>query len=363
MRSFVGVTNKELLKISELKNHALFFDRVAIVDLEKIIENLNAHKSESDNFLAEELLWLWKNDVIFDPRIDVSQNVDGGEEYFKLKQNHVHFLGDMLKDFEMQRGALLAFEKERNESEKIIGMLEEVLKNPNTINEQHIEAVKMYLKSRGLLFEAFEHFHESQTLIGNCFRDADLAMQWLLRYEAAMCRLQLNVDAYPILSVVDDFSALGEDLLSSPKSEVIKIVLDQIPIPNDSTPWEQIMDFRDDSDAKKKFRALRVWISEISRSDLPISEIEEKLEYLIDEYKEYMRIHQKEFTAGVLEAILVTVAETLSFENIIKWKWASETVKRYFSIEQKKIDLLKAERNAPGKEIAYLVKTKDSFSS
>lgn len=85
-------------------------------------------------------------------------------------------------------------------------------------------------------------------------------------------------DAYPILPA--DI-CLPED--TSAKNEVIRIVLNALPVPDEQTSWEQIIEYRDDPDSQSKFLDLRNWMTEIARNELTPNEAEEKLEYLLSQ--------------------------------------------------------------------------------
>ena len=98
---------------------------------------------------------------------------------------------------------------------------------------------------------------------------------------------------------------------------------------------------------------LRNWISEISKSNISIKEMEEKLEYLLLEYSNQMNLHKLEYHTGTIET-LVTVSLSL-IENISRLK-LSQASKVLFDLNRTKLKLLKAENEAPGKEVAFINK-------
>jgi hypothetical protein len=63
-------------------------------------------------------------------------------------------------------------------------------------------------------------------------------------------------------------------------------------------------------------------------------------------------------TTGALETIVTAAGEAL--ENIAKLKFGALT-KSVFSVRHRKIQLLEAERQAPGRELAYIVKARERF--
>jgi len=154
---------------------------------------------------------------------------------------------------------------------------------------------------------------------------------------------------------------LRKEVTKTKKEEVIKIVLQKFPIPNDQTSWEQILDFKLDHDVTQKFKRLKSWINKISYSTFSPLEIEEEIESLISEYDNYMKLNQKKFNRGNLELFIIPTLEII--ENIIKFKinW-SKIAKCILDIQKSHLDIRIAEANAPGKELAFLVKAQKEFS-
>ncbi len=144
------------------------------------------------------------------------------------------------------------------------------------------------------------------------------------------------------------------------KSDVLHLVLNHLPTPDDSVSWEQILDFRSDPDSKTKYWALRNWIGEMARAELSPYEIEEKLEHLIHEYEQHIRLHRMKYNAGTLELVVTMIPEFL--EDLIKFKW-KETAQLLFRLQKRRLNLMETELKAPGREIAYLFKAKESFTT
>ena len=133
----------------------------------------------------------------------------------------------------------------------------------------------------------------------------------------------------------------------------VSVVLKKFPILDENISIEKIIDFKSDPDTKLKLGRLRNWISEVSNSKMSIKEIEEKIEYLLMEYSNHMNLHKIEYNLGKIETIVTT---SLSFiENLTKLK-LSNASKIIFDLNRTKIQLLKAENTAPGKEVAFINK-------
>ena len=140
------------------------------------------------------------------------------------------------------------------------------------------------------------------------------------------------------------------------KSKVVNLIINKMPVPDDSVSWDQLKNFKSDPDSKKKLLGLRTWIAEISQKQFSLSEISEKLEYLLEEYSAQMKNHKLKYTLSSLETVLVPTLEVL--ENLIKFKF-SKAAKVLFDLKRNQFQLLEAEAKFPGREIAYLYKTQD----
>lgn len=181
------------------------------------------------------------------------------------------------------------------------------------------------------------------------------AFQETIRHTCIKLRLGSELDAYPIL--FDKLHSL--ESATSNKSSIVKIILTSLPILDESTPWEQIIEYRSDPDSQSKLLALRHWMSEVARAELTPSEVEEKLEYLIDQYQQHMRLHRIKTNVGTLETIVTTGAEFLGDLVSFKWGKAAEAL---FSLKRRRVALLEGELTAPGNEVAYIVKARETFS-
>lgn len=100
-------------------------------------------------------------------------------------------------------------------------------------------------------------------------------------------------------------------------------------------------------------------MSEVARAELAPAEVEEKLEYLIDQYRQHMRLHRMKTNVGALETVVTTSAEFLGDLVSFKWGKAAEAL---FSFKRTRVALLEGELAAPGNDVAYIVKARETFS-
>jgi len=137
----------------------------------------------------------------------------------------------------------------------------------------------------------------------------------------------------------------------------VEIVLRQLPQPDELTPWEAILEWRQDEEAQVRFRRLKRWLSNLVDDQKP-KDLEDELRYLIDEYVAYMRLHRMKANTGPIRMVLVQGAQLA--ENILKMKWGA-AAEQLLSFRERQIALLEAEQKAPGREIAYIVEAQRRF--
>lgn len=174
----------------------------------------------------------------------------------------------------------------------------------------------------------------------------------LARYDSILLQ-NLNINAYPMLPTTQ-FNKISDD---SKKSEVIQVVLKNLPLPNEDTTLERIIDFRSNI-SENDLLALKNWINDIKNSELSIKEIEEKIEYLLNEFRRYMEIHKIKYEMGIFETVIKATAEII--ENAAKFKFG-KLADTLFSFTKKEIQLMEAELKAPGKELSYIIKAENEF--
>ena len=99
--------------------------------------------------------------------------------------------------------------------------------------------------------------------------DIGRAMQTYKRMSVNTTRMQAigvrnseNSDAYAIIPSGD--STLDDDDQRLTKHHVLKIAV-VVPVPDEQTSWQQIFDYRNDTDAQGGFFELKEWMSDVAR--------------------------------------------------------------------------------------------------
>jgi hypothetical protein len=335
---FIGVVDPFLLNLEDavstnpLKRHALVFDRLAIPIL---TEGFLKNQAIAETNAPAEMQWLADKGLLFEVNIDNGIDISHPQIEAEFESSIYHALGIV--------GILFGVDFNRlREADK--GNAPELTDEEMKDTVQRIERITK--RTRKEITEALE--------TEELFEHVRRMTMHQTRGFSVMLRQENGMDAYPLLS--DTILSAQES--PATKNEVIQIVLNSLPIPDDTTSWEQIIEFRSDPDSWNKFIDLRNWMSEVARAELKPNEVIEKLEYLMSQYQRHMEIHRMKANRGRLETIVVTSAEVLGDLASFKWGKAAEVI---FSLTKRNIDLLEGELTAPGSEVAYIVKANDTF--
>ena len=251
------------------------FNRIGIFGCNKVSEVMPDILRQ--NF--PEIPWLIEQGVLFEPTIDHTGTIEPRDEETQNSFNSA--IAFMEKHREYITGVL-------NNEEKLLSYAQQMLEEEVGVRpEQKLEVRK------ALVFSL-------------------ISGELLLRPLSAYYRNIRHIDAIPIIS--GKLPELPQQTGSV--EEVIKVAINHLPAPDDSTSWEQIMDFRSDPNTERKFLDLRNWMNKTARAKLTPLEIEQELESLLQVYQQHMELHRMKTNASTLETIIVTGAEIA--ENLVK---------------------------------------------
>jgi hypothetical protein len=340
MEEFVGVvdhfllTDGERLSVSPLKQQALVFNRLAVPQLRMVFLRKKRTGTKNAEALAE-MQWLYENGIILDQQINPYVLPASREHEKEMEATLQHTFGMLSVLF----GDNLSESSETKNNEV------------STLNEDEIE--KIFEKIMNL--PEFRKVKDSGVFKSPEFLNEARSMTM---HQARMLSIELRevhgLDAHPVLSTTIPKASQSVAL----KSDIIRITLNSLPIPDDSTSWEQIIEYRNDPDSQSKFLALRNWMSEVARAKLTPAEVEEKLEYLLDQYQLHLKLHRMKTNTGTMETIITTGAEVLGDLLSFKWGKATEVL---FSLRKRQVALLEGELTSPGNEVAYIIKARETF--
>lgn len=141
-------------------------------------------------------------------------------------------------------------------------------------------------------------------------------------------------------------------------ASAIRVIFNTLPTPDDSTSWEEILEYRRDPTVFSAFSRLRHWATDAVQSDLPERELAQKLEYELHTYEDALRLHGIKARLQTLEALIATPLEIA--EKLVTFKWG-EAAKALFAVGKQKIDLIEQEKRLTGRDLHFLVVAKKRF--
>jgi hypothetical protein len=137
------------------------------------------------------------------------------------------------------------------------------------------------------------------------------------------------------------------------------LIFKRFPIPSELTPISDVIDFKMDPEAIRKRNALIAWQNKLVMSGLSLREIEEELDHCLMEYTSYMNLLDQRLAFGVVETVIkvpLALAETLATLRL------SRVLEPIMDLIRLRLELRQAERNAPGREVAYITDARTRFS-
>jgi len=207
------------------------------------------------------------------------------------------------------------------------------------------QAWKRYELANGFLEANDKSFKEKFVDFLERFREVG---QLEARTNAIVLNMKLQDEFVPIIK--KSYKNFKEDEYLR-KASVLSVIINQFPITIEELSTERLIELKSDEDASLKLCRLRNWAVEVSNTKLSEKEINQKLGYLLSEYKTQLDLHKIKYDLGVIETFVTTSLEVL--ENIVKLN-LSKAAKVFFDLKRKELTLLEAEEKFIGKEVAYM---------
>jgi hypothetical protein len=381
--SFIGVTpliidgdlsvdRQALTVVSSalLKRNALLFDRIGIIDLEAALQQLHG-RALKNAIATTDLEWLASQDVVFEtPKVtskdistytQLSVKAELPEEVIGAVERIRHLMGQMedaLCSHNFEKVVFLKGE-ERKAREHLKALLAK-----HNLDEASLLAVKedddsLPPAAFGALLNPSLHELARDQAEVKTVASLIFATDLLSRLVSLKVRSATKSDTVSLFPVFDIVTPVLKTANESRSDNIISVVLDAMPIPDESTSWERILEFRQDADSRKKLIALRRWMRGVVKDSRSVTELTEELQHLIHEYEESLRFHKMKINLATVESI-ATATGDLPHE-LIKLKFSS-LLKPFTIIGQRRAQLFEAEMTATGREVAYISKARKAFS-
>lgn len=143
-------------------------------------------------------------------------------------------------------------------------------------------------------------------------------------------------------------------------ADLVVVTLNTLPTVSPLVDLEAVADFaRDPSMARQRARLHR-WLRRLSDAGTSQVELEEELLDLMDSYESHLRVARLEHQTTWLETLITVPAEVA--ESLVKFRFG-KLAGMAFTLRRTKAALQKAELEAPGREVAYLLEARGRFTS
>jgi len=193
----------------------------------------------------------------------------------------------------------------------------------------------------------------------NMFRYWLLKDAALVRMLTMQMRLFENVPAVSLETFSLDHPPANAIDRRANQSDVYQIIIENMPIVDTRMPWAEVMAFRNDPTSKQQLRELRLWIHGVLDSKITYLELKERIEFLLEAYRQHLKGAGIKNGTSILKAFVVGSAEIAEAVIKLRLKTLAEMP---FKIFEARTELVEAERNAPGRELAYIVRATHEFS-
>lgn len=176
-----------------------------------------------------------------------------------------------------------------------------------------------------------------------------------IRVRVAAAVLGKKNPDHDFVPIVNSFASYQQTTVPS---QAVHFILGQLPVPQQDTPWERIIDFREDDTLKRQYYALLNWLNQVSNKDMPISHIIDEYNHLYSEYTRQYALHKMNSRFTTIELLITSGIELLS--SLAQQGFVS-AIKDVLTIRKKQVALLKEEKDIEGRELAYVFSAQQSF--
>ncbi len=360
MKKLIGIRSLNNLTVENLKQDYLIFDKLFII-------GLNEWKFEVKNENPFEKVRTFDNLILFDYYyyIYLNSKKHNSPENIKKLDKELDYLLENDKII-IKRATMFDIDnKYISKCQKLSREFSNYLLN-YTNNRDYckdirkiygspisIEEMKAILKEGSI---KNDDFPKRKELIGfyKDFEIINLAHEIAVREESIWFNHHIEYDSVPIVNNI-----LPIENIETKKHSVLKIIINKLPMPSEDCQWEDIFNFKNDSDSYLYFLGLKNFVNDISNSNLNIHEIEEKIEYLLIQYENSLIKHK--ILTKILKQEKLIYRSIGFIENLLKGNF-SELFKWNFQLKKEEIELHDLEIKSEGSELAYISKANSVFN-
>lgn len=186
-------------------------------------------------------------------------------------------------------------------------------------------------------------------------KDADV--MWEAEARLACLKLNHEENDFSAVPLIKQLRLPKES--NTTKKDVVNMIINNMPIPDEQVPWESILEFKANPDNKGRLSMLKDWMNKTVSSDRPASEVADELESLLYLYTKSLDIHKIKHKTGFLQTFVLGGAELI--ENLLKLNLSS-VAKTLLSARVSQAELYSAELSSPGNALAYIYQAGQKFN-
>jgi hypothetical protein len=333
MRELIAVRPRFGFDPCTIKRDALFFNRIAVPQDPNVFQEIKVRLAEMLGYGHSEnrsgLLripdWLYEEEFLFEPRFSYRGELMGEN-------------AEYLEQFDASGDVKYRAEVELANDDDLNRNYQRIMNLPEDQQEAEIRDFFLDKETARLM-----------PTINQIMEKLEVSSEHLARAMSIQLREQDELNALPVLNG----KMTAPKRSSVAQEDVIQIVLDALPVPDDSVSWEELRDVRSDLDLQRHFLDLRRWMNGLSSGGYTVGEAKEELEYLLNEYQSYMNRRKIKSAIARMEVVLHAAAPLLKEKALIASGLA---------LVLRGVSLFRGEVRGPGEEIAYIVKTRERLS-
>ena len=185
----------------------------------------------------------------------------------------------------------------------------------------------------------------------------DLFLSLLSRGGAAALK-QDNVDVVALTRSPAAFQLPAE------RSELVfSVVIENIPVAHESVSWEDLLAFKAEETAQVYHARLRQWIQQHANNEISVRELAGEIEAQTKEFEFFMSKHHVVKSMTTIELLIKAgaVGAIAGFGVSEQAAVVGAVGSILVTATKHRAELLQAEMQAPGAELAYMVKARERF--
>lgn len=242
--------------------------------------------------------------------------------------------------------------------------IQEDIRTASDTSELH-EYLRGASQSAQFLDQVHRDARENKLLVTTRDADFDLQMDYFFhqaivsqfanRMYCSVMNAKSQDQFTPIISTgLNELRILGKE----ERTDVVRVVLNNFPKIDPKEDIKKLVEFKADKDSKLKLDKLRNWVADIEQDNYSPKQIQGKIEFMLHDYADHLKKHKMVSLSGIIETIVIPSAVLLATFKDPAWAFIGYQA---FQFWKQDVILAEGEKDAEGKEIAYIHKAQIEF--